>query len=105
MTQPGETDGYSVWKHIEAIINHVGENIVDYVVVNNEEIPIEVLQKYAIDGADPVILSEEERKVLFENKIKIIETPLLDIKKDYIRHDANKLCHIITELKNSKLLI
>lgn len=100
MTQPGETDDYGVWQHIKAIIDHVGDNIVDYVLVNNEEIPIDVLDKYAMDGATAVILSEADRRMLSENKIKIIEMPLVDVKKHYIRHDANKLCQTIVQLQN-----
>ena len=98
MTQPGETDGYGVWRHIEAIYGHVGCPIMDYVLVNNEEIPPDVLEKYVWDGARPVTLSEEDKKILKGYDIKVLEAPLVDVKKHYIRHDANKLCQIITRL-------
>ncbi|HCX03227.1 MAG TPA: YvcK family protein, partial [Clostridiales bacterium] len=35
MTQPGETDGYNVLNHLNALIEHCGQNIIDYVFVNN----------------------------------------------------------------------
>ena len=98
MTQPGETDGYGVWQHVQAIIDHVGCRLVDYILVNNEEIPVKVLEKYVLDGATPVMLSGEDRQLLMDNGIKIIESPLVDVKKHYIRHDADKLCQIITRL-------
>ena len=34
MTQHGETDGYDVADHINAISKHVGKNVVDYVIAN-----------------------------------------------------------------------
>jgi len=98
MTQPGETDGYGAWQHISAIIKHAGSGLVDYVMVNNEEIPQVLLDKYGLDGATPVMISDKDRKLFYENGIKIIEVPLVDIKKDYVRHDANKVCQIITRL-------
>ena len=105
MTQPGETDDYGVWQHIQAILKHIGSGFVDYVLVNNEEIPEDVLDKYELDGATPVIISSEDRKLLLENEIKIIEAPLVDIKKAYIRHDANKLCQIITRIALEEKLV
>lgn len=34
-TQPGETDGYDVPEHVEAIHRHVGPGLFDYVLINN----------------------------------------------------------------------
>lgn len=45
MSQPGETDGYSVSDHIRAIQNHVDISL-DYVVVNNGLAPENVIQNY-----------------------------------------------------------
>ena len=44
MTQPGETDNYKVLDHVEAILKHSKEDFLDYVIVNTEEIPREVLE-------------------------------------------------------------
>lgn len=38
MTQPGETDGYSVSDHVAAINRHAGKEIIDFVLANNGEI-------------------------------------------------------------------
>ena len=45
MSQPGETDGYSVSDHIRAIQNHADISL-DYVVVNNGLAPENVIQNY-----------------------------------------------------------
>lgn len=102
MTQPGETDGYSVFQHVEAILKHSKEDLLDYCIVNVEEIPAETLDKYKGDGAKPVILTHDDEVKLKNNSIKVIKANLVDVKKDYIRHDALKLSEILTNIaKNS----
>lgn len=46
MTQPGETEGYTVSDHVKALIEHVGKNVIDYVLVNNARPSREILKKY-----------------------------------------------------------
>lgn len=98
MTQPGETDNYGVLDHIEAIVKHSREGLIDYVITNIEEIPEETLKIYIKDGANAVIITDEEEKVLNKMGIEVIKNNLIDIKKNYIRHDAIKLSQIIVEL-------
>ena len=102
MTQPGETDNYSVLNHTEAIIKHAKKEIIDYIITNIEDIPDDTLKKYYDDGAKPVIITEQEEKILNEMNIKVIKDTLIDVKKNYIRHDAVKLSQIIVELVNEK---
>ena len=47
MSQPGETDGYTVQDHIHAIEKHSFKHPVDLVVVNQSMLPKEVLDMYA----------------------------------------------------------
>ncbi|MBO8127250.1 MAG: YvcK family protein [Firmicutes bacterium] len=58
MTQPGETDGYSVLDHLDGLSAHLGKGVVDYVVANQSEFPPEVIEKYAAEGAEPVRLDD-----------------------------------------------
>ncbi len=98
MTQPGETDDYGVWKHLEAIFSHIKEQVVDYVFVNNEAVPLEVLEKYKKDGASPVVLNPEDQERIAKAGIKIKEGKFLEVKKQYIRHDTDKLSEQIIKL-------
>lgn len=98
MTQPGETDGYGVWEHVEAIIKHMKSQVIDYVFVNNEEISLDVLKKYVKDGAEPIRLKKGELEKLYKNGIKVKEGPFIDIKNQYIRHDADSVSDVITRL-------
>lgn len=102
MTQPGETDGYSVFEHVEAILNHSRGDLIDYCIVNIEEIPEETLEKYIEDGARPVLLTNEDEVKLNNIGITVIKDNLVDVKKDYIRHDTLKVSEIITALSKEK---
>lgn len=62
MTQPGETDGYDVLDHVNAILKHSSPDFLDYVIANTEEIPLSILEKYIKDGSKPVLLGEKIRK-------------------------------------------
>ncbi|HLR21148.1 MAG TPA: YvcK family protein [Tissierellaceae bacterium] len=102
MTQPGETDGYGVIEHVEAILRHSREDLLDYVIVNTETIPENILPKYTTDGSRPVILNNKDKKVLKKKGINIIEESLIDVRKDYIRHNNIKLSQLLVDLCNIK---
>jgi uncharacterized cofD-like protein len=96
MTQPGETDDYAVSDHLQAIHDHVGHHLFDYVIVNNGEIPPEVQQRYAEKGAKAVVLDLDE---VTSRGYQIIADRLV-LFQTYLRHDAEKLSHHIYQLVN-----
>ena len=98
MTQPGETDKYNVLDHVKTINKHTKDNLIDYIIVNNEIIPNSVFDKYKKDGADQVLLDKQQKVDLNNMGIKIIEGDLLEIKDDYIRHHADSICDIINKI-------
>ncbi len=98
MTQPGETDSYNLLDHVKAIIKHSKEGIIDYVIANVGIIPEETLDIYIKDGAKAVIITEDEENILAKMGIKVVKNNLIDIKKNYIRHNAIKLSEIIVDL-------
>lgn len=100
MTQPGETDGYTVLDHVKAILKHSQEDFLDYVIANIEKIPDETLKKYIFDGSEPVALGNEDEEILEKKGIKLIKENLVDIKKDYIRHNSMKLSQILIDIAN-----
>lgn len=92
MTQPGETDGYSVCDHIKALLKHGHESILDYCVVNNGEVPAEVLKRYARDKSTLVAI---DRKKIENLGVRLVEEDFSMISDGVIRHDAEKLAKII----------
>ncbi|KJB88650.1 hypothetical protein AZ66_06365, partial [Paenibacillus sp. E194] len=100
MTQPGETDNYSVSDHLEAVQLHVGTQLFDYVIVNNGEIPPQVQDKYAEQGAKAVHLDMEE---VTKRGYQVIADSLV-LFRTYLRHDADKLSHHIYQLVENWML-
>ncbi|NBC73408.1 gluconeogenesis factor YvcK family protein [Paenibacillus sacheonensis] len=94
MTQPGETDNYSVSDHLAAVHAHIGHHLFDYVIVNDGEIPEQVQQKYAEMGAKAVHLDLEEVK---RRGYEVIADKLV-LFRTYLRHDAARLSHHIYQL-------
>lgn len=103
MTQPGETDEYGILEHVKAILNHSREDFLDYVIANTEEIPVETLNKYITDGSIQVVLEPEDESILASSNIKLICDNLVEVRKNYIRHDNLSVSKILVDIamKNS----
>ena len=97
MTQPGETDGYSVSDHVRAINKHAGAEIIDFVLANDGDIDTAILQKYAALGAQPVRI---DRKEAGESGAVIIRADLVDKEKGVI-HDTKRLADVLFDLINA----
>lgn len=99
MTQAGETDNYSVLDHYRAIEKVVGEGFLDYIIVNDKEVPQDIKDKYLQkDGTKPVILTEDEKEVFENLNVQIIKGDFLEIKHQYVRHDSEAVCKQIEKL-------
>jgi uncharacterized cofD-like protein len=94
MTQPGETSGYTAGDHIQALIDHVGHNFIDVVIVNNEVIPSEFLDLYLEEGAEQVQFDEERLKSFGIGLVcdNIIQFGSL------VRHDARRVSELLLGL-------
>jgi len=95
MTQPGETEGYSVFDHIEAIEKHSCEGIIDYCIVNTSDIPEELKKKYADDGAETVKIDYD---LIEKAGIKVISGEFARVRNSYVRHDSKKIAETIIDL-------
>jgi len=87
MTQPGETDGYSVCDHIKALVNHSHPQILDYCVVNTGEVPAEILRRYSQDNS---VLVVNDRKKVENIGYRVVEEDFSVIVDGVIRHDPEK---------------
>jgi uncharacterized cofD-like protein len=95
MTQPGETEGYTVSEHIKAINAHAGKPIIDFCIVNKGKITDNIFKKYRDDGAEQVMTDFSKIKNL---GIHIIEKDLVKIHNNYVRHDPEKLAKAIIDV-------
>ena len=102
MTQLGETKGYGLMEHVNSILNHSRQDLLDYVIANTETIPEDVLEKYITDGSRPVVFQEPDKDMLEKKGIKLIKANLVEIEKGYIRHDSNKLSELLIDICKNK---
>lgn len=86
MTQPGETDGYSVSDHVFAIEKHAGR-LATSVLANIAEAPEETAAKYADEGRFQVRL---DMAVLVERGYSVVAGDYLS-RGDLARHDSSEL--------------
>jgi len=101
MTQPGETDDYSVADHVEAIIKHAGSSDIMDAVIVNKKLPTNLAKKYESVKAFPVILDEEKIESL---GIRVIKAPLTeDNEQGLVRHSHKKLAKIVAHIHNKSL--
>lgn len=93
MTEPGQTDNYTVSDHLNAIIEHCGTGIVDYCIYDTGEIIPEYIKKYNLEGQDLV-----EQNIDSVKGIKFLQRNLSMIKDGLIRHDPSLVASSIIEL-------
>jgi uncharacterized cofD-like protein len=86
-TQKGETDGYFVADHLDALQRHTFQGIVDYVIANSD--PVELGPEFL---GRPV---EHDGRPLRQVKLEL--TDLTDPEHP-VRHDSEKLARIIMDV-------
>ncbi|WP_324825180.1 gluconeogenesis factor YvcK family protein [Sinanaerobacter sp. ZZT-01] len=98
MTQPGETDNYTVSDHVNKVNEYIGREVIEYVIANNKQIEDVKLQTYKEDGARQILPTKIDKAYLKGKKIRLIENNFTDIKMGYIRHDAERIANLIVGL-------
>ena len=93
MTEPGQTDNYSVADHLSAIVDHCGNGVIDYCIYDTGEIVPEYIKKYNLEGQD--LVDPEIDKV---KGIKFLQRNLSSIDEGFIRHDSGLVASSIIEL-------
>ncbi len=58
MTEPGETDGYSLADHLDAIREHTARDLFDFILVNCAPLDAGALARYEADGAQAVAVAD-----------------------------------------------
>ena len=93
MTEPGQTDEYTVSDHLNAIIEHCGKGIVDYCIYDTGEVVPEFIKKYNLEGQD--LVEQDIEKV---KGITFLQRNLSMIANGCIRHDPELVAESIIEL-------
>lgn len=93
MTQPGETDNYSVASHVNALLSHAGgRKIIDAVLVN-DSLPSNISEGYAKTGSIPVRLDMEN---LIPTGVTVVSQKLIQENKEgLVRHSSNRVARAV----------
>lgn len=93
MTQPGETDGYAVSDHLQALFNHAGSDKIVDTVIMNDFIPSNLAQKYQQAGSFPVVIDVENIERL---GVKLFTKKLIEDNKDgLVRHSSTRVARAV----------
>ncbi len=90
MTEPGETDDYTAYGHLEAIERYTYKGMIDCVIANCQEIPGDLLEKYAVSGAYPVVVDEHR----FSGR-QLVKARMMMVKEEYVRHNFSRLARAV----------
>ena len=94
VTQPGETDNFTVGDHVELLNKYLNNRKVDVVIANGTKISKEMAKRYASqEQKDPVLV---DKKKLDKLGVELIEEDLVTIDTDNtLKHDSLKLSSLI----------
>ncbi len=95
MTEPGQTDNYTLSDHIKAINEHVGSGIIDYCLADTGEVVPEYIRKYNKEGSE---LVDVDSKNLIDYNVKVIQRNMSCVKNEKIRHDPDRIAATIIEM-------
>jgi uncharacterized cofD-like protein len=98
MTQPGETDGYSASRHVEALLENAGARVCDIVVVN-DELPRKLLDLYADEGQLPVVVDKVKLDRL---GMRTVRASVMS-ETQTVRHDPERLAHVVIEIIDQQI--
>ncbi len=102
MTQPGETTGFTAKDHLKTLGEYIDLRTLDFVVLNRQPVPKELLAQYAHEGSVPVADDLTEPN---EWGITVIRADLLDIitlprwpsdtQAPTVKHNPTELARVI----------
>lgn len=101
LTKFGQTYEYSAADHLDEIVKYAGRQP-DHILINDNHLPKNILQKYETENAFPVVndLGDDSRVVAadFLAREEIITSKGDKLKRSLIRHDGGKVAEVIMGL-------
>lgn len=102
MTQPEETQGMNIVQHLDWVSAAIGKTP-DFIIVNNDAIPGDIVERYAKDGASPLYLDDEQRRLIRRMGCECVETGIMSVYESekegrVVRHDSRKLASVIFKI-------
>ncbi len=110
-TQPGQTDGYSLFDHVRQISHYLGEGVLDYALLNSRAPSSHAARLYAADGVHVLLPTDVERARIEALGITPVVKDLAEIsdmkrdlwqKQDSIRHDPSAVAEALMSLLHAQ---
>lgn len=93
VTQPGETDNFTVGDHVKLLNRYLDNKKVDVVIANSKKVSDAMAKKYeSEEQKDPVLIDKEE---LDKIGVELIADDLLTIDDNTLKHNSLKLSSLI----------
>jgi uncharacterized cofD-like protein len=93
MTQPGETEGFSLSDHVRVIYEHTRRKLFDWVVASKQIVSPEVARRYSARRAAPVLVDVQKLQAI---GVRCMLDDLLE-EHGVVRHDAARLAQLLVE--------
>jgi uncharacterized cofD-like protein len=115
MTQPGETEGFTVEDHLGKLFEYSPHLDLDYVIVNSTPITSTLREKYLADGAVQVrfgyrareaVAADSHVRVSVDGQSKPLTVALGDLLNEdmLVRHDPHKLAGLLLRIHRVELM-
>ncbi|WP_449622776.1 gluconeogenesis factor YvcK family protein [Robertmurraya sp. Marseille-Q9965] len=95
MTQAGETLDFTASDHVKALYNHMKCSFLDTILVNSENIPESILNRYSEEFAKPVHFDFTQ---LYELGLEVVQGEIMSLENGVIRHDTKEVASILYNL-------
>jgi uncharacterized cofD-like protein len=103
----GQTDGFTVLRHVEEVIGALGPRALDAVLIQGRSVPKEVRDRYGALGVHPLVPAEKDLESIHRLGALPVVADLMEDppaqprpmhKLDCIRHDPSKLRAVLDTL-------
>ncbi len=91
-TEPGETDGYTLDDHVDALERHIGPGIISVVVANNR-LPTNPAPSVGVSGSDVVRPASR----LTASAARVVAADVVDDDSPF-KHDSRKLAEVVMSI-------
>lgn len=93
VTQPGETDNFSVSDHVKVLNSYLGKRKIDAVLAASTKIPNDIVLKYSTKEQKDLVPIDKDN--LKDMNCKLYKEDMLVLENNMIRHDSLKLANLI----------
>jgi uncharacterized cofD-like protein len=106
-TQPGQTDGFTIFDHVAEVAGYLGPGQLDYTLVNTGVPPQHVVERHRREGLFVLALSAEELRKIRELGVQVVAGNLIESngaerqlwnKQDAVRHDPALVARELVEI-------